>query len=207
MTSDKGLLIVLSGPSGVGKGTVRKAIFEHPETDFKYSISMTTREKREGEVDGVDYFFKTKKEFESLIEQDKFIEYAQYVGNYYGTPVEYVEQTMADGHDVFLEIEVEGAKQVREKFPEALFIFLAPPNLTQLEERLVNRGTDSPEIIRHRIDEAKRELKLMNLYDFVVINDDVDLARGRVQCIVEASHMRRARVESKLRKMLLEVNQ
>ncbi|WP_271400142.1 guanylate kinase [Salinicoccus roseus] len=207
MTSDKGLLIVLSGPSGVGKGTVRKAIFEHPETDFKYSISMTTRKKREGEVDGVDYFFKTKKEFESLIEQDKFIEYAQYVGNYYGTPVEYVEQTMADGHDVFLEIEVEGAKQVREKFPEALFIFLAPPNLTQLEERLVNRGTDSPEIIRHRIDEAKRELKLMNLYDFVVINDDVDLARGRVQCIVEASHMRRARVESKLRKMLLEVNQ
>ena len=207
MTSDKGLLIVLSGPSGVGKGTVRKAIFEHPETDFKYSISMTTREKREGEVDGVDYFFKTKEEFESLIEQDKFIEYAQYVGNYYGTPVEYVEQTMADGHDVFLEIEEEGAKQVREKFPEALFIFLAPPNLTQLEERLVNRGTDSPEIIRHRIDEAKRELKLMNLYDFVVINDDVDLARGRVQCIVEASHMRRARVESKLRKMLLEVNQ
>lgn len=207
MTSDKGLLIVLSGPSGVGKGTVRKAIFEHPDTDFKYSISMTTREKREGEVDGVDYFFKTKEEFESLIEQDKFIEYAQYVGNYYGTPVEYVEQTMADGHDVFLEIEVEGAKQVREKFPEALFIFLAPPNLTQLEERLVNRGTDSPEIIRHRIDEAKRELKLMNLYDFVVINDDVDLARGRVQCIVEASHMRRARVESKLRKMLLEVNQ
>ena len=197
----------LSGPSGVGKGTVRKAIFEHPETDFKYSISMTTREKREGEVDGVDYFFKTKEEFESLIEQDKFIEYAQYVGNYYGTPVEYVEQTMADGHDVFLEIEVEGAKQVREKFPEALFIFLAPPNLTQLEERLVNRGTDSPEIIRHRIDEAKRELKLMKLYDFVVINDDVDLARGRVQCIVEASHMRRARVESKLRKMLLEVNQ
>ncbi|WP_342389045.1 guanylate kinase [Salinicoccus bachuensis] len=207
MTSDKGLLIVLSGPSGVGKGTVRKAIFEHPETDFKYSISMTTRKKREGEVDGVDYFFKTKEEFEALIEQDKFIEYAQYVGNYYGTPVDYVEQTMADGHDVFLEIEVEGAKQVREKFPEALFIFLAPPNLTQLEERLVNRGTDSPEIIRHRIDEAKRELKLMNLYDYVVINDDVDLARGRVQCIVEASHMRRARVESKLRKMLLEVNQ
>lgn len=207
MTSDKGLLIVLSGPSGVGKGTVRKAIFDHPDTDFKYSISMTTREKREGEVDGVDYFFKSKEEFEALIEQDKFIEYAQYVGNYYGTPVDYVDQTMASGHDVFLEIEVEGAKQVREKFPEALFIFLAPPDLAQLEKRLVNRGTDSPEIIKHRIDEAKRELKLMNLYDYVVINDDVDHARQRVQCIVEASHMKRARVESKLRKMLLEVNQ
>ncbi|MFB9861405.1 guanylate kinase [Salinicoccus siamensis] len=207
MTSEKGLLIVLSGPSGVGKGTVRKAIFDHPDTDFKYSISMTTRERREGETDGVDYFFKSKAEFEALIEADKFIEYAEYVGNYYGTPVDYVEETMSKGHDVFLEIEVEGAKQVREKFPEALFIFLAPPDLNQLEQRLVNRGTDSPEIIKHRIDEAKRELKMMNLYDYVVINDDVDTARGRVQCIVEASHMKRARVESKLRKMLLEVNQ
>ena len=206
MTSDKGLLIVLSGPSGVGKGTVRKAIFEDPDTGFKYSISMTTRQKREGEVDGVDYFFKTKDQFESLIEQDKFIEHAQYVGNYYGTPVDYVVETMEKGHDVFLEIEVEGAKQVRERFPEALFIFLAPPNLTQLEERLIGRGTDSMEVIKHRIEEAKRELSLMNLYDYVVINDDVQQAKRRVQCIVEASHMRRARVESKLRKLLLEVN-
>lgn len=206
MTSDKGLLIVLSGPSGVGKGTVRKAIFEDPDTGFKYSISMTTRQKREGEVDGVDYFFKTREEFESLIEQDKFIEHAQYVGNYYGTPVDYVVETMEKGHDVFLEIEVEGAKQVRERFPEALFIFLAPPNLAQLEERLIGRGTDSMEVIKHRIREAKRELTLMNLYDYVVINDDVQLAKRRVQCIVEASHMRRARVESKLRKLLLEVN-
>lgn len=206
MTSDKGLLIVLSGPSGVGKGTVRKAIFDDPDTGFKYSISMTTRKMREGEVDGVDYFFKTRDEFESLIEQDKFIEYAQYVGNYYGTPVDYVVETMEKGHDVFLEIEVEGAKQVRERFPEALFIFLAPPNLTQLEERLIGRGTDSMEVIRHRIEEAKRELSLMNLYDYVVINDDVQHAKRRVQCIVEASHMRRARVESKLRKLLLEVN-
>lgn len=206
MTSDKGLLIVLSGPSGVGKGTVRKEIFDDPTTTFKYSISMTTREKREGEIDGVDYFFKTKNEFETLIEEDKFIEYANYVGNYYGTPVDYVVETMEAGYDVFLEIEVEGAKQVREKFPEALFIFLAPPNLPQLEERLVGRGTDSKEVIKHRISEAKRELQLMNLYDYVVINDDVATAKNRVQCIVEASHMKRARVESKLRKTLLEVN-
>src|SRR5699024_7593306 len=206
MTSDKGLLIVLSGPSGVGKGTVRKAVFDDPDTGFKYSISMTTRKMREGEVDGVDYFFKTREEFESLIEQDKFIEHAKYVGNYYGTPVDYVVETMEQGHDVFLEIEVEGAKQVRERFPEALFIFLAPPNLAQLEERLIGRGTDSMEVIRHRIEEAKRELSLMNLYDYVVINDDVQQAKGRVQCIVEASDMRRARVESKLRKLLLEVN-
>jgi guanylate kinase len=206
MTSDKGLLIVLSGPSGVGKGTVRKEIFDDPTTTFKYSISMTTRDKREGEVDGVDYFFKTKDEFERLIEEDRFIEYANYVGNYYGTPVDYVMETMDQGYDVFLEIEVEGAKQVREKFPEALFIFLAPPNLTQLEKRLVDRGTDSPEVIKHRISEAKRELQLMNLYDYVVVNDDVIQAKNRVQCIVEASHMKRARVESKLRKTLLEVN-
>ena len=206
MVSDKGLLIVLSGPSGVGKGTVRKAIFDHPETNFKYSISMTTRDKREGEVDGVDYFFKSKEEFETLIEQDKFIEYAKYVGNYYGTPVDYVKDTIAEGHDVFLEIEVEGAKQVREKFPDALFIFLAPPTLAQLEERLIGRGTDSKEVIDHRISEAKRELNMMNLYDYVVINDDVETARERVQCIVEASHLERSRVENKLRKLLLEAN-
>ncbi|QQD85770.1 MULTISPECIES: guanylate kinase [Jeotgalicoccus] len=206
MVSDKGLLIVLSGPSGVGKGTVRKAIFDHPETNFKYSISMTTRNKREGEVDGVDYFFKTREEFETLIRQDKFIEYAEYVGNYYGTPVDYVKETTANGHDVFLEIEVEGAKQVREKFPEALFIFLAPPTLSQLEQRLIGRGTDSQEVIDHRIREAKRELNMMNLYDYVVINDDVTKARESVQCIVEASHLERSRVENKLRKLLLEAD-
>ena len=167
---------------------------------------MTTRDKREGEVDGVDYFFKSKEEFETLIEQDKFIEYAKYVGNYYGTPVDYVKDTIAEGHDVFLEIEVEGAKQVREKFPDALFIFLAPPTLAQLEERLIGRGTDSKEVIDYRISEAKRELNMMNLYDYVVINDDVETARERVQCIVEASHLERSRVENKLRKLLLEAN-
>ena len=206
MVSDKGLLIVLSGPSGVGKGTVRKAVFDHQETNFKYSTSMTTRQKREGERDGIDYFFKSHEEFETLIEQDKFIEYAEYVGNYYGTPVDYVKDTIADGHDVFLEIEVEGAKQVREKFPDALFIFLAPPTLAQLEERLIGRGTDSQEVINHRIKEARRELSLMNLYDYVVINDDVDTARQKIQCIVEASHLERSRVEYKLRKLLLEAN-
>ena len=206
MVSDKGLLIVLSGPSGVGKGTVRKAVFDHPETNFKYSISMTTRQKREGERDGIDYFFKSHEEFKALIEQDKFIEYAEYVGNYYGTPVDYVKDTIADGHDVFLEIEVEGAKQVREKFPDALFIFLAPPTLAQLEERLIGRGTDSQEVIDYRIKEARRELSLMNLYDYVVINDDIDMARQKIQCIVEASHLERSRVENKLRKLLLEAN-
>lgn len=202
MTAHKGLLIVLSGPSGVGKGTVRKALFAHPGTDFKYSISMTTRAPRVGEVDGVDYFFKTKNAFEALIEQDRFIEYAEYVGNYYGTPVDYVQQSIDNGQDIFLEIEVGGAKQVREKFPQALFIFLSPPGIKQLESRLINRGTDSEAVIKHRIQKAKEELKLMNLYDYVVVNDDVETACGKIQCIVDAEHMKRERVEAKLRKML-----
>ena len=181
MDNEKGLLIVLSGPSGVGKGTVRKRIFEDPSTSYKYSISMTTRQMREGEVDGVDYFFKTRDAFEAL-----------------------VKDTMDEGHDVFLEIEVEGAKQVRKKFPDALFIFLAPPSLDHLRERLVGRGTESDEKIQSRINEARKEVEMMNLYDYVVVNDEVELAKNRIQCIVEAEHLKRERVEAKYRKMILE---
>src|SRR5699024_5170741 len=140
---EKGLLIVLSGPSGVGKGTVRQAIFSQPDAQFEYSISMTTRQPRTGEVDRVDYFFKTREEFEELIGKGKLLEYAEYVGNYYGTPVDYVKQTLEAGKDVFLEIEVQGAKQVREKFPEGLFIFLMPPSLEELASRLGGRGTET----------------------------------------------------------------
>ena len=121
MRREKGILIVLSGPSGVGKGTVRKELFSEPGTNYEYSISMTTRLPREGEVDGVDYFFKKKEEFEALIEQGKLLEYASYVGNYYGTPIDYVNETLDSGRDVFLEIEVQGAALVREKAPNALF--------------------------------------------------------------------------------------
>jgi len=204
MDNEKGLLIVLSGPSGVGKGTVRKEIFDDPTTSYKYSISMTTRQMREGEVNGVDYFFKTKEEFEALIQEDQFIEYAEYVGNYYGTPVQYVKDTMAEGHDVFLEIEVEGAKQVRKKFPDALFIFLAPPSLDHLKERLIGRGTETDEKIQSRVNEARKEVEMMSLYDYVVVNDEVHLAKERIQSIVEAEHLKRERVEAIYRKMLLE---
>ena len=204
MDNEKGLLIVLSGPSGVGKGTVRKEIFDDPTTSYKYSISMTTRQMREGEVNGVDYFFKTKEEFEALIQEDQFIEYAEYVGNYYGTPVQYVKDTMAEGHDVFLEIEVEGAKQVRKKFPDALFIFLAPPSLDHLKERLIGRGTETDEKIQSRVNEARKEVEMMNLYDYVVVNDKVHLAKERIQSIVEAEHLKRELVEAIYRKMLLE---
>ena len=199
---DKGLLIVLSGPSGVGKGTVRKAIFSQPNTAFEYSISMTTRLPRDGEVDGVDYFFKTRGEFEELIQQDKLLEYAEFVGNYYGTPVDYVRETLDRGIDVFLEIEVQGARQVRKKFPEGLFIFLMPPSLTELKNRITTRGTETEDVINNRMSVAKEEIEMMNLYDYVVENDQIDHARDRINAIVIAEHCRRERVEQRYKKML-----
>lgn len=201
--NEKGLLIVLSGPSGVGKGTVRKAIFDE-HVDFEYSISMTSRNKREGEIDGIDYFFKTKDEFEKLIEEGELLEYAKYVDNYYGTPVKYVRETMDKGKDIFLEIEVQGAEQVKNKIPEALFIFLAPPSIFDLECRLKGRGTESEEVIRERISNAKKEIQMMYLYDYVVENDKVELAVERIKSIIKSEHLRRDRVEMKYRRALLE---
>ncbi|TKC18609.1 guanylate kinase [Robertmurraya kyonggiensis] len=199
---EKGLLIVLSGPSGVGKGTVRKEVFSQEDTAFEYSISMTTRNPRQGEVNGVDYFFKTREEFEELIKQGKLLEYAEFVGNYYGTPVDYVRETLDKGKDVFLEIEVEGAKQVREKFPDGLFIFLVPPSLSELKNRIVTRGTETEDVINNRMSAAKEEIEMMHLYDYVVENDKVENAVERIKAIVIAEHLRRERVEPKYRKML-----
>ncbi|MFT8320881.1 MAG: guanylate kinase [Bacillus sp. (in: firmicutes)] len=199
---DKGLLIVLSGPSGVGKGTVRKQIFSQKNNSFEYSISMTTRLPRAGEVDGVDYFFKKREEFELLIEKGKLLEYAEFVGNYYGTPVDYVRETTDKGKDVFLEIEVEGAKQVREKFPDGLFIFLSPPSLSELKNRIVTRGTETEEIINNRMNVAKEEIEMMHLYDYVVENDTVENACDKIKAIIIAEHCRRERVEPKYKKML-----
>ncbi|MCH1623838.1 guanylate kinase [Fredinandcohnia quinoae] len=200
--SERGLLIVLSGPSGVGKGTVRKAIFSKPNTKFQYSISMTTRKPREGEIDGVDYFFKSREEFEVLIKNNKLLEWAEYVGNYYGTPVDYVEQTLQDGKDVFLEIEVQGALQVRNAFPEGLFIFLAPPSLKELKNRIVTRGTESDDLILNRMRVAKEEIEMMDAYDYVVENDQVDLACERINAIVIAEHLKRERVAARYKNML-----
>lgn len=202
MRRERGLLIVLSGPSGVGKGTVRKELFSQPDTNYEYSISMTTRAPREGEVDGTDYFFKSREEFERLIAEGKLLEYAEYVGNYYGTPLDYVNATLDAGRDVFLEIEVQGAAQVREKVKDGLFIFLAPPSLSELEQRLVGRGTESDEVIASRIQTARLELEMMNLYDYVVENDEVQLACDRVNAIVTAEHCRRERVEKRYLRML-----
>lgn len=201
---EKGLLIVLSGPSGVGKGTVRKAIFSQPDMQFEYSISCTTRNPREGEIDGVDYFFKTKEQFEEMIQQDQLLEYAQFVGNYYGTPIDYVKQTLDSGKDVFLEIEIEGARQVREKFPNGLFIFLVPPSLEELKNRITTRGTETEEVINRRMSVAKKEIDYMSLYDYVVENDKIENAVQKINAIVIAEHLRRERVEPKYKKMLEE---
>ena len=202
MYKKRGLLIVLSGPSGVGKGTVRKELFTQPNTNYEYSVSMTTRSPREGEVDGVDYFFKSREEFETLIEQNKLLEYAEYVGNYYGTPLDYVNATLDAGRDVFLEIEVVGAAQVRAIAPDGLFIFLAPPSISALEERLIGRGTETSEVIQSRVLKAREELEMMNLYDYVVENDEVQNACDRINAIVTAEHCRRERVEKRYAQML-----
>lgn len=163
---------------------------------------MTTRSPRQGEVDGADYFFKSRAEFEQLIEEGKLLEYAEYVGNYYGTPLDYVNATLDAGRDVFLEIEVVGAAQVRAKVPDGLFIFLAPPSLSELEDRLVGRGTEAADVIATRIAKAREELEMMNLYDYVVENDEVSNACDRVNAIVLAEHCRRERVEKRYLLML-----
>lgn len=203
--TERGLLIVLSGPSGVGKGTVRKAIFESSDNDFQYSISMTTRNMRKGEEEGVDYFFRTKEEFEALIEAGEMLEYAEYVGNYYGTPLFYVEETLAKGKDVFLEIEVQGARQVKEKVPDGVFIFLTPPDLEELRSRIVNRGTDHADVIDQRMKVAKEEIEMMALYDYAVVNDEVPKAVKRIKEIIASEHFRVDRVIDKYRKMIEEL--
>ncbi|MBP8692566.1 MAG: guanylate kinase [Enterococcus sp.] len=202
---ERGLLIVLSGPSGVGKGTVRKAIFDSEANDFQYSISMTTRKKRIGEVEGVDYYFREREEFEQLIASGEMLEYAEYVGNYYGTPLSYVQKTLDQGKDVFLEIEVQGAQQVKEKVPDGVFIFLTPPDLAELRSRITGRGTDAPDIIDERMRIAREEIEMMALYDYAVVNDEVPLAVKRIKEIIASEHFRVERVIGKYRKMLEEL--
>ena len=204
--TERGLLIVFSGPSGVGKGTVRQEIFSTPDHKFEYSVSMTTRQKRPGEVDGVDYFFRTREEFEELIKNGQMLEYAEYVGNYYGTPLTYVNETLDKGIDVFLEIEVQGALQVKKKVPDGVFIFLTPPDLDELKDRLVGRGTDSEEVIRQRIERAKEEIALMREYDYAVVNDEVPLAAERVKRIIEAEHVRVDRVIGRYNDMIKDID-
>ena len=192
--SKRGMLIVLSGPSGVGKGTVRKALFSQPGNDFQYSVSMTTRQPRPGEVNGKDYFFVSKEEFEQHIREGQMLEYAKYVDNYYGTPLKYINDTLDEGKDVFLEIEVTGAMQVRSKCADGVFIFLTPPDLMELRQRLIHRGTDSMEVINKRIHKAFGEIQMMQNYDYAVVNDQVDNAVTKIKDIIRSERLRVPRV-------------
>lgn len=203
MIDEQGILFILSGPSGVGKGTVRQELFERTD-DLKYSISMTTRTMREGETHGVHYFYKTKEEFESLIKERELLEHAKYVNNYYGTPKAYVNETLAQGYDVFLEIEVQGALQVQENFPEGVFIFLIPPSLDELKNRIVNRGTESKELVLNRLKEARKEIDMMDAYDYIVVNDNIDTAVSKVQSIIKSEHCKRERIATQYKKLLEE---
>ena len=203
--TERGLLIVLSGPSGVGKGTVRKAIFDSGEIDFEYSISMTTRTQRAGEEDGVDYFFRSREVFEELIENGGLLEYAEYVGNYYGTPLEYVEETLCSGKDVFLEIEVNGARQVRKKMPDGIFIFLTPPDIMELKTRILNRGTEEIALVEKRLEKAVEEIKMMDHYDYAVVNDQVENAVAKVKHIIESEHLKVPRVINRYKKIVEEM--
>lgn len=181
----KGLLIILSGPSGVGKGTLRTELFKDESLNLCYSISMTTRSPRPLEQDGVDYFFVSKEEFEKKIEEGELLEYAQFVGNYYGTPISYVNRLLDEGKNVVLEIEVQGALQVIKKCPEAISIFILPPSLEELESRIRGRSTETDEVVLKRLNQAKNELKVKDFYKYRVVNDDLLRAKDEIACIIK----------------------
>ena len=180
----KGSLLVISGFSGVGKGTAAKRLVE--KYGYSLSVSATTRKPRTGEVDGREYFFKTEAEFKNLIDYNGFIEYARYVDNYYGTPRKFVEEELAAGHNVILEIEVQGAFSIKKQYDDALLIFITAPSAQAIRERLIGRGTESEEVIHKRLERAKEESMDMTKYDYIVINDDLEECVDRIHAIVQA---------------------
>ena len=190
----KGQIYVLSGPSGVGKGTVVKEVIKNGK-DVVLSVSATTRSPREGEAEGINYFFKTHSEFEKMIEENAFMEWAKFCDNYYGTPKEAVFEKINNGIDVILEIETKGAMKIKESYPESVFIFIAPPSLKELENRLRGRGTETEEVILKRLGEAERELSLAKKYDYIVINDCIKQATDDILTIMKADRFKTSRQE------------
>lgn len=188
--SQKGLLTVVSGFSGAGKGTLMKALLAKYADRYALSISATTRNPREGEQDGREYFFLKKDAFEQMIEEDALIEYAQYVENYYGTPKKYVTEQREAGKDVLLEIEIQGALKVKEKFPDTLLIFVTPPSAQELEKRLRGRGTETEEVIEKRLARAAEEAVCMDQYDYILVNDDLDTCIEELHRLIQSQHAR-----------------
>jgi len=193
----EGMLVIISGPSGSGKGTVVKRL--DPAEGYALSISVTTRRPRVGEADGRDYFFTTEDDFHRMREENELLEHAVYVGNYYGTPKQYVREQINKGKVVVLEIDVYGALQVKEKFPEAVLIFLLPPTLKELSNRLTERGTEDAVTIEARLKKAVEEVPLIDRYNYLVINDDVSFAVNKINAIVAAERLKPWRLAAAIR--------
>lgn len=187
--TERGKLIVISGPSGAGKSTVVfKAIGQR--RDICFSTSVTTRQPRPGEVDGREYFFIDEERFQEMVRRDELLEHASYVSHSYGTPRAYVEEKLAAGMNVLLDIEIQGARQVREKMPEAVMVFIIPPSLEELKKRLEGRGTDSAEVIGARLRRARQEYAEADFYDYLIVNDDAEQAAREFEAILTAEHCR-----------------
>ncbi len=201
MMHDKGLVIVLSGFSGAGKGTIMKHLLEAHPNDYNLSISATTRGMRAGEKDGREYFFKTREEFDEMIKNNELLEYATFNGNSYGTPRAYVEQLIDRRKDVILEIEIQGALQVKEMYPDALLLFTMPPSAKELENRLVGRGTETSEVIAQRLAISCKESGFMDKYDYLIVNDSLERAVDQVHNIIQAEHFKVSRNKTAISKM------
>ena len=190
----KGVLTVVSGFSGAGKGTVMKRLLEKYE-NYALSISVTTRKPREGERDGIEYFFRTREEVEAMIQEDQLLEHAEYVGNYYGTPRFYVEDMLSQGKNVILEIEIQGAMKIKEKIPEAVLVFVTPPTIEELRSRLTGRGTETADVIASRLRRAAEESEGMDNYDYILINDQVEDCVDQLHQIILSERGRAQRNE------------
>lgn len=193
--NDKGNLLIISGPSGVGKGTVCRALIKK-YTDLELSISATTRKARTGEIDGREYFFYSQEKFLELVEQEAFLEWARVFDNYYGTPLDYVQKVLNQGKDCLLEIDVQGAMQVKKKWPEGIFIFLVPPSKEELVRRITCRGTECAEEIQKRMNQVEQEMGYIREYDYVVVNDEIDEAVEKIKAIITAERCRISRWDS-----------
>ena len=196
----QGILVVVSGFAGTGKGTVMKELLNRYDS-YALSVSATTRSPRPGDVDGREYFFKSKEEFEQMIREGAFVEYACYVGNYYGTPKKYVEEQLADGKDVILEIEIQGALSIKKQFPEAVLLFIAPPSAEVLKQRLVSRGTETQDVIEKRLARAVEEAQGIENYDYLVVNDHLEECVTTVHQMIQSEHWKMSRRQKEVEEL------